>query len=174
MDKEEQNLLPNLLLFLLKHLWVDRMDWFFGVDMAVYHTTSVSPRVPVVSDAFLSLGVDWENRKRGGKFRKSYAVWEENDIVPILTLEMVSHKYNDEYEDKLDLYAKLGVLYYIVYNTEDWQRHSHQPLEIYKLEDGVYHRQIGEPFWMSEVGLGVGRTRQLLGGICKSGSGQSG
>ncbi|MEL6136521.1 MAG: Uma2 family endonuclease [Cyanobacteria bacterium J06628_6] len=164
-DNEEQNLLPNLLLFLLKHLWADRMDWFFGVDMAVYHTAGISHRVPVVPDAFLSLGVDRKNRKRDGKFRKSYAIWEEEDIVPILTLEMVSHQYNDEYEDKLDLYAKLGVLYYIIYNPEYWQRHSHQPLEIYKLEEGVYRRQIGEPFWMPEVGLGIGRTRQLLGGI---------
>ncbi len=164
-DNEGQNLLPNLLLFLLKHLWADRMDWFFGVDMAIYHTTGVSPRVPVVPDAFLSLGVDRQNHDRGGKFRKSYATWEENDVVPILTLEMVSHKYNDEYEDKLALYAKLGVLYYVVYNPEYWQRHSHQPFEVYKLEKGTYHLQIGEPYWMPEVGLGLGRVRQMLGGV---------
>ncbi len=54
-DNEDQNLLPNLLLFLLNSLWATRMDWFFGVDMAVYHTTGVSTRVPVVPDAFLSL-----------------------------------------------------------------------------------------------------------------------
>lgn len=53
--------------------------------------------MPVVPDAFLSLGVD---RKKGGKSRKSYAVWEENWTVPILVLEMVSHRYNDEYEEK--------------------------------------------------------------------------
>ncbi|MEO0539509.1 MAG: Uma2 family endonuclease [Cyanobacteria bacterium P01_A01_bin.105] len=164
-DNEEQNLLPNLLLFLLKYLWADRMDWFFGVDMAIYHTTGASPRVPVVPDAFLSLGVDRENRKRGSKFRKSYATWEEEDIVPILALEMVSHQYNDEYEGKLALYAKLGVLYYVIYNPEYWQRHGHQPFEVYRLEDGIYRLQIGEPYWMPEVALGLGRTRQMLGGI---------
>jgi hypothetical protein len=25
--------------------------------------------------------------------------------------------------------------------------------------------QIGEPYWMSEVGLGIGRGRQVMGGI---------
>lgn len=62
-DNEDQNLLPNLLLLLLTHLWSERRDWYFGVDMAVYHTTGLNPRVPVVPDAFLSLNVE---RKKGG------------------------------------------------------------------------------------------------------------
>jgi Uma2 family endonuclease len=85
-DNEDQNLLPNLLLLLLTSLWADRMDWYFGVDMAVYHTTGISPKVPVVPDGFLSLGVE---RKKGGKSRRSYAVWEESNIVPSFVLEMV-------------------------------------------------------------------------------------
>jgi Uma2 family endonuclease len=51
-DNEEQNLQPNLLLFLLHSIWAERNDWFFAVDMALYHTTGYSPRVPVVPDAF--------------------------------------------------------------------------------------------------------------------------
>ncbi len=39
-DNEDQNLLPNLLLFALTQLWAERLNWFFGVDMAVYHTTN--------------------------------------------------------------------------------------------------------------------------------------
>lgn len=161
-DNEDQNLLPNLLLLLLTHLWAERMDWFFGVDMAVYHTTGISHLVPVVPDAFLSLGVE---RKRGDSFRKSYAVWEEKEIVPVLTLEMVSHKPGGEYDKKLNLYAALGVLYYVIYNPEYWARDRHQPLEVYKLEAGVYQLQIGEPYWMSEVGVGIGRYRSQIGGL---------
>lgn len=161
-DNEDQNLLPNLLLLALASLWSERMDWFFAVDMAVYHTTGVSPKVPVVPDAFLSLGVD---RRKNGKSRKSYAVWEENWTVPILVLEMVSHRYNDEYEEKLDLYKRLGVLYYVIYNPEYWKRHQHQPFEVYKLVGSTYQPQIGEPYWMAEVGLGIGRGRQAIGGI---------
>lgn len=161
-DNEDQNLLPNLLLLLLTHLWAERMDWYFGVDMAIYHTTGLNPRVPVVPDAFLSLGVE---RKKGGKSRRSYVTWEEQDIPPIWVLEMVSHQPGDEYTEKLALYARLGVLYYVVYNPEFWQRDRHQPLEVYKLDAGTYRLQIGEPYWMPEVGLGIGRYQAEVGGL---------
>lgn len=161
-DNEDQNLLPNLLLLLLTSLWAERMDWFFGVDMAVYHTTGVSPKVPVVPDAFLSLNVA---RKKDGKSRRSYVVWAEQDTVPTFVLEMVSHQPGGEYDEKLDIYTKLGVLYYLVYNPEYWQRDLHQPFEIYKLTSGVYQQQIGEPFWMPEVGLGIGRYQGKFGGL---------
>ncbi|MDX2229005.1 MAG: Uma2 family endonuclease [Leptolyngbyaceae cyanobacterium bins.349] len=161
-DNEDQNLLPNLLLLLLTSIWAERMDWYFGVDMAVYHTTGVSPKVPIVPDGFLSLGVD---RRKGGKSRRSYATWEENDIVPLFVLEMVSHRPGDEYEEKLEIYTKLGVLYYLVYNPEFWQRDRQQPFALYRLENGVYQLQIGEPYWMPEVGLGIGRYQGQVGGL---------
>jgi Uma2 family endonuclease len=161
-DNEDQNLLPNLLLLLLTGIWADRLDWYFGVDMAVYHTTGVSPKVPVVPDAFLSLGVE---RKKGGKSRRSYATWEEGDIVPSFVLEMVSHRPGGEYDEKMVIYADLGVQYYLVYNPEFWQRDRHQPFELYRLDRGVYQLQVGEPYWMPEVGLGIGRHRGTIGGI---------
>lgn len=163
-DNEDQNLLPNLLLLLLSHLWSARLDWYFGVDMAVYHTTGISPKVPVVPDGFLSLGVE---RKKGGKSRRSYAVWEEGEVVPIFVLEMVSHRPGGEYDEKTELYAKLGVLYYLAYNPEFWRRDGHQPFELYKLISGSYQLQIGEPYWMSEVGLGIGRYQGLVGGLSR-------
>ncbi|MBV8886063.1 MAG: Uma2 family endonuclease, partial [Chroococcidiopsidaceae cyanobacterium CP_BM_RX_35] len=55
-DNELQTLVPNLLRFILGWLWAARSDWFFGVNMGIYHLTSVSLRVPVVPDAFLCLG----------------------------------------------------------------------------------------------------------------------
>ena len=78
-DNEDQNFLPNYLLFLLELIWKARNDWYFGVDMEIYHTTGVSPKVPVVPDGFLSLGVP--RRKPGNKSRKSYVVWEESKAV---------------------------------------------------------------------------------------------
>ncbi|MDZ8055763.1 MAG: Uma2 family endonuclease [Aulosira sp. ZfuVER01] len=161
-DNEDQNFLPNVLLFLLNTIWAKRMDWYFGVDMAVYHTTGVNARVPVVPDAFLSLGVE---RKKGGKSRTSYAVWEENEVVPILTLEMVSQTPGGEYDGKMAIYAKLGVLYYVIYNPEFWRRDQHQPFEVYKLVNGNYQLQIGEPYWMPEVGLRIGRYQGIVAGI---------
>ncbi|RUT12217.1 hypothetical protein DSM107010_24310 [Chroococcidiopsis cubana SAG 39.79] len=161
-DNEDQNFLPNFLLFLLNTIWANRIDWFFGVDMGIYHTTGVNPRIPVVPDGFLSLGVD---RKKQGKSRKSYVIWEENDVVPILTLEIVSWTPGGEYDEKMEVYAKLGVLYYIIYNSEFWRRDGHQPFEVYKLVNGVYQLQIGEPYKMPEVNLGIGRHQMVLGGI---------
>jgi Uma2 family endonuclease len=154
-DNENQNLLPNILLFLLKFIWAKRDDWFFGVDMGVYHTTGVSPLVPVVPDGFLSLGVE---RHKDGESRKSYVVWEEREIAPIFALEIVSLTYGGEYDTKAALYAKLGVLYYVVYNPQYWQRDHRQPFELYRLINGSYQLQIGEPFWMPEIGLGIGRS----------------
>lgn len=161
-DNEDQNFIPNLLLFLLQYIWANRNDWFFSVDMGVYHTTGVSPLVPIVPDGFLSLGVE---RRKADKSRKSYVVWEENNIVPILALEIVSLTPGGEYDKKLDIYAKLGVLYYIIYNPEYWQRDRHQPFEVYRLVDGSYQLQIGEPFWMPEIGLGIGRGQYISGNI---------
>jgi len=154
-DNEDQNFVPNLLLFLLEYIWKSRDDWYFGVDMGIYHTTGVSPRVPVVPDGFLSLGV--ERRKNGGS-RSSYVMWEEGYTAPILALEVVSHTYGDEYEKKLDIYRQLGVKYYVIYNPQFWRRDGHLPFEVYKLVDGVYQLQIGEPLWMPEISLGIGRA----------------
>ena len=153
-DNEDQNFVPNVLLFLLEYIWKNRDDWYFGVDMGIYHTKGLNPRVPVVPDGFLSLGVE---RRKGGGSRKSYVVWEEQEIVPILALEVVSQTYGEEYEEKLALYRNLGVIYYVIYNPRFWKRDGHLPLEVYKLIEGDYQLQLGEPFWMPEIGLGIGR-----------------
>jgi Uma2 family endonuclease len=153
-DNELHTLVPNLLGLILGFIWGQRFDWFFEVNMGIYHTTGINPRVPVVPDGFLSLGVE---RIRGNRLRKSYVVWEENDIVPIFVLEIVSQTPGGEYDEKLSIYAKLGVLYYVIYNPDFWRRDQQEPFEVYRLVNGSYQRQIGEPFWMPEIGLGIGR-----------------
>ncbi len=160
-DNEDQNWIPNVLLMLLKTIWRDRTDWFFGVDMGVYHATSKNVRVPIVPDGFLSLGVE---RRKNNKSRRSYVVWEEQDIAPILALEVVSWTPGSEYDDKKAIYTKLGVLYYVIYNPEFWRRDGHQPFEVYQLINGSYQLQIGEPFWMPEISLGIGRCPEIFPG----------
>ncbi len=54
-------------------------------------------------------------------------------------------------------YQELGVLYYTIYNPEHSQRDGHSALEVYRLIQGKYVLQQGEPFWMPELGLGIGR-----------------
>ncbi|MBD2578583.1 Uma2 family endonuclease [Oscillatoria sp. FACHB-1406] len=161
-DNEEQNFIPNFLLFLLEYLWGDRQDWFFGVDMAVYHTTGTNVRVPVIPDGFLALNVE---RRKGGDSRSSYVMWEENNVAPVLALEVVSQTPGGEYSSKEEIYAKLGVLYYVIYNPKQFGRGSHQRLEVYKLVKGKYRGQVREPVWMPEIGLGIGRGVRNYGGV---------
>ncbi|MCS6958465.1 MAG: Uma2 family endonuclease [Pseudanabaenaceae cyanobacterium SKYGB_i_bin29] len=151
-DNEDQNLIPNILLFSLLQYWHDREDWFFAVDMGIYHPSQ--PRTPIVPDAFLCVGVP---RRRGGKSRLSYVLWEEDNIVPVLVIEMVSQTPGGEYSRKMQVYQSMGVLYYAIYNPEYWQRDRREPFMVYKLVGGEYEVQGGEPVWMAEVGLGIGR-----------------
>jgi hypothetical protein len=62
-------------------------------------------------------------------------------------------------------YAQLGVKYYVLYNPEYSKRDRHEPWEVYQLERGRYQLQSGEPFWIPEIGLGIGRVQGTLGGI---------
>ena len=157
-DNELQNLIPNLLLALLALIWQDRWDWFFGVDMGIYDRTRQILRTPIVPDGFLSLGVV---RRKSNRGRLSYVLAEENNVAPILVLEMVSQKYGGEYDQKISDYASLRVLYYVIYNPDYWQRDKHDPFEVYRLENWNYVRQLGEPVWMPEFGLGIGRERGI-------------
>jgi Uma2 family endonuclease len=163
-DNENQNTLPNWLLAVLAEIWGDRQDWFFGVDMGIYTREAQRRRTPfVIPDGFLSLGVP--RHKRDSRGRLSYVLQEEDDVVPILAVEMVSQTYGQEYHDKLAKYEHLGILYYLIYNPDYHQRHQRQPFELHKRVDGRYQQQPGEPIWMPEIGLGIGRVQGWLGGI---------
>ncbi len=155
-DNELQDLIPSLLKLILAHLWSDRMDWFFGVDMGIYY----DPDLPaIVPDGFLSLGVE---RIFDEELRLSYVLWEENNIPPIFVLKVVSQKYRGEYSRKKNLYAEMGVLYYAVYSS---RRRRKPPLELYRLVNGEYVLLTGNPIWLPEIGLGLGRSRGTHQGI---------
>jgi Uma2 family endonuclease len=151
-DNELQILVASLLADILTLLWRSRTDWFWGINMGVYY----EPQKPAIApDGFLSLGVERLTRTGG---RLSYVIWHEG-IIPILVMEFVSKNYGQEYEDKKDQYARIGVLYYLIYNPEYYKRNQHQPFEVYRLVDGEYILQSGEPVWMPEIGLGIGRAQ---------------
>ncbi|AFY46726.1 hypothetical protein Nos7524_0822 [Nostoc sp. PCC 7524] len=156
-DNEIQDLIPSLLKATLALVWSDRWDWYFGVDMGIYY----DPKKPaIVPDGFLSVGV---KRFIDGDLRLSYVLWEEEN-PPILAIEVASPKHLGEYSTKKDIYAEMGVLYYVVYNTF---RRKKPPLEVYRLEDGEYFLMTGNPIWLPEIGLGIGRERGLYQGIAR-------
>jgi Uma2 family endonuclease len=149
-DNELQELIPGLLKSILRMLWKGRMDWFFGIDMGIYTDPD---RPPIVPDGFLSLNVE---RSFDEDLRLSYLLWEE-EVMPVFVLEVVSSKPGGEYTTKLQEYAQMGVLYYVIYNPK---RRRKARLEIHKLQNGqVYELQNANPLWMPEIGLGIGSER---------------
>ncbi len=171
-DNELQNDIPNMLLNLLRDIWADRSDWFWGVDMGIYYEPNIEEPAKskvIVPDGFLALGVP---RDRGEGGRLSYVLWQEQ-VLPILVLEVVSQKYNGEYDTKFKKYEALGILYYVIYNFISGRRglyKSHQSLEVYKLVDGKYELvpsvallPDGKMIWLPEVGLGIGCELGNLG-----------
>jgi Uma2 family endonuclease len=153
-DNELQNLIPALLRAVLAMAWADREDWFFGVDLGIYFDYKVPAIVP---DGFLSLGV--ERFVGGEEGRLSYVLWEEDGIPPTLVLEVVSKTYGGEYERKKERYADMGIRYYAIYSCNRRAHRNRQPLEVYELLDGVYQIMPGNPVWLPEIGLGLGRSR---------------
>ena len=95
--------------------------------------------------------------------RLSYVLWEER-ILPTMILEVVSQTYRGEYSTKKEFYAELEILYYVVYNP---QRRRKAALEVYKLLNGEYVLQSGNPVWLPEIGLGIGCERGTYQGITR-------
>jgi len=150
-DNELQILIPNLLRAILALVWAERLDWFLGVNLGVYY----DPERPAIApDGFLSLGV--ERFKQGNKLRLSYVFWQENNVVPLWVLEVVSKTSGGEYDDKMVKYTHIGVLYYTIYNPDYWKRDKHDSFEVYRLVSGSYVRQVGQVIWMPEIDLGIG------------------
>jgi Uma2 family endonuclease len=149
-DNELQILVASLLADILTWLWRARTDWFWGINMGIYYDPDKSAIVP---DGFLSLGVQ---RFTGTGGRLSYVLWHEKQ-PPILAIEFVSKTYGNEYEKKFDEYASFGVSYYVVYNPQYYHRDKHNPFEVYRLVNQEYVLQSGEPVWLAEIGLGIGR-----------------
>lgn len=156
-DNELQNLVPSLLKAILALIGSERMDWFFGIDMGIYYAPNESAIVP---DAFLSLVVP---RIIDSDLRLSYVLWEEQKN-PMMVLEVVSQTRRGEYTQKKKDYIELGVLYTIIYNPF---RKRKPRLEVYKLEAGDYHLLEGEPVWLAELNLGIGREEGTYQGITR-------
>ena len=146
-DNELQELIPHLLRSILAMIWSDRWDWYFGIDMGIYYDPNESAIVP---DGFLSLGVP---RVKDENLRLSYVLWEEEN-VPILALEVISKTSNQEYTKKKEIYRKIGIQYYVIYNP---QRKRKPRLEVYSLDNYDYVL-LGDhaPVWLDKIGLGIG------------------
>jgi Uma2 family endonuclease len=156
-DSELQELIPGLLKAILLDLWRDRTDWLFSIDMAFYYkpkdkSTNVAP------DGLLSLGLKSPHDEN---LRSSYVLWDEK-VIPQFALEIVSKTAGREYTAKFKTYQSIGILYYLVYSPLHKKKARFQ---LYQLIDGGYVLQSdgSKPYWMPEVGLGIGAENQSYG-----------
>ena len=156
-DNEIHILVPQVLQIILATLWSDRMDWYFGINMGIYYDPE-NPTDVIVPDGFLSIGVP---RIIDEDLRLSYVLWDEL-VIPTMVLEVVSKNRRGEYTKKKEDFAKMGVLYYVIYNP---LRKRKPRLEVYKLENGKYELLAGEPVWLSEINLGIGREIGIYQGV---------
>ncbi|MDM8514916.1 Uma2 family endonuclease [Desulfobacterales bacterium HSG16] len=106
-------------------------------------------KTPIVPDVFLSLNVIsaediWEKKNR------SYLLWEFGK-PPEVAVEIVSNKKGGETDKKLEIYSRVGVRYYIVFDPQlAIQKDS---LRIYELVKGQYIPKIDRQ--LQRVGIGV-------------------
>jgi Uma2 family endonuclease len=156
-DSELQELIPGLLKAILLDLWRDRTDWLFSIDMAFYYkpkdrSTNVAP------DGLLSLGL---KSPPDENLRSSYVLWDEK-VIPQFALEIVSKTAGKEYTAKFKIYQSIGILYYLIYSPLSKRKARFQ---LYQLIDGEYVLQSdgSKPYWMPEVGLGIGAENQSYG-----------
>ncbi|MDJ0658034.1 MAG: Uma2 family endonuclease [Crocosphaera sp.] len=156
-DNEIHILVPQVLQIILATLWADRMDWYFGINMGIYYDPE-NPTDVIVPDGFLSVGVP---RIIDSDLRLSYVLWDEL-VIPTMVLEVVSQTRRGEYTQKKEDYAKMGVLYYVIYNP---LRKRKPRLEVYQLNNGEYELLGGEPVWLAEINLGIGREKGVYQGI---------
>lgn len=69
--------------------------------------------------------------------RRSYKVWEENDVVPSVVIELSSvGTWRKDIGEKRDLYARLGVNEYFIFSPLDLKSKSY--FIALRLEDGSY------------------------------------
>jgi Uma2 family endonuclease len=105
---------------------------------------------PVVPDAMLSLDVRaaddlWKKENR------SYFIWIFGK-TPEVVIEVVSNRDGGEDSDKLALYARIGIPYYVIYDPE--KHLGANVFRAFKL-DVRHYAPLADASWMPEVGLGL-------------------
>ncbi|MBD2299177.1 Uma2 family endonuclease [Nostoc sp. FACHB-87] len=117
-----------------------------AANVGVYHTYTEPAIVP---DVFVSFDVQtpenwWEKENR------CYLVWKFGKS-PELVIEIVSNKKGNELDEKLQIYEKMRVAYYIVYDPQ--QNLGEQVLRIYTIKGRRYLETTNN--WLEDIGLGV-------------------
>ncbi|MEM6297956.1 MAG: Uma2 family endonuclease [Bacteroidota bacterium] len=127
--------------------WTDR-DFWASANVGIYYAIN---KPPVIPDMFLSLDVrkpeKWVEKKD-----KCYFSWVVGKL-PELVVEVVSNKVGNENEQKMQLYAQLGIQYYIIFDPYNHLYPDY--LNVFILKERQYERLESDNFFMPEVRLGI-------------------
>lgn len=103
----------------------------------------------IVPDMFLSLDVevapDWWKKQH-----RSYFVWDFGKM-PELVLEIVSNTEGGEDTEKKQSYARMGIVYYVIYDP--LLQIMPQTLTLYRLQEFTYEKQSEARFPALTLGL---------------------
>ena len=119
------------------------------VAMANVGVFYIAKNPAIVPDALLSLDVELPD-ELWGKEHRSYFLWEYGK-PPDVVIEVVSNKIGEEDGEKLKKYARMRVVYYVIYDPE--QQISEEMLRVYRWERFNYVRE--DSAYFPDVKLGM-------------------
>ncbi|BAZ14444.1 hypothetical protein NIES4071_62880 [Calothrix sp. NIES-4071] len=117
-----------------------------SANIGIYYADS---KPPIVPDVFLSLDVQvpanwWEKQNR------CYMMWKFGK-PPEVVIELVSNKEGNELDEKLKIYERMRVSYYIVYDPS--KQLGDKELYVYELRGTRFFETSNT--WLEQVNLGV-------------------
>ena len=113
---------------MLKAYFAENPDVYVSGNIMMYYVKG-SPQQSVSPDILVSFGI-------GKKQRRTYKVWEEGK-PPDFVLEFSSKStYQNDLDDKMKLYARIGITEYFLYDAERCYLPS--SLMAFRLVDGEY------------------------------------
>jgi hypothetical protein len=129
--------------------WVgpgERRTFLVLANVGWFHTSGEPPLVP---DTLLSLDVApaGDLRTKEGRSYFQWLIGKPPDVV----IEIVSDKRGGEQDFKMKMYARLRVLFYVIYDPDNLLRGG--VLRAYVLERSKYEPVA--PGWFPEVGVGM-------------------
>jgi Uma2 family endonuclease len=104
---------------------------------------------PVVPDMLLSLDVQLP-KEVWSKHHRAYFTWMYNK-PPEIAIEVVSNTEGEELGSKRELYAQIGIWFYVVFDPN--QALKHGVLQVFELQRRSYVER--DSTWFPELGLGL-------------------
>ena len=143
-SERQQRLLPSILF----SSWEEGKPFEAVSNVGLFYSLHGEP--PVVPDFMLSLGVEPRPVTKA-KADRSYMTWIYGK-APDLVVEVVSNREGGELTSKLDIYAKVRVTYYVVYDP--FAMLGDRELRTFRLTEGRYFEMVPGTL-LPEVGLGL-------------------